>query len=94
MSLVNRFSFPLVVSRWCDQYELRVRFLGESKNGFMISGHKDSSLLQKGRSDKGSFAMTTSRSCVPRVEKNRRNIYKSKLILGAKRRRKSNVNYT
>ena len=67
--------------------------LGESKNGFMISDHKDSSLLQKGKSDKGSFAMTTSRSCVPRVEKNRRNIYKTKLILGAKRRRKSNVNY-
>lgn len=40
----------------------------------MISDHKDSSLLQKGGSDKGSFAMTTSRSCVPRVEKNRRNI--------------------
>ena len=38
--------------------------------------------------------MTTSRSCVPRVEKNRRNMYKSKLILGAKRRRKSNVTCT
>ena len=67
--------------------------LGESKHGFMISDHNDSSLLQKGRSDKGSFAMTTSRSCVPRVEKNRRNIYKPTLILGAKRRRKSYVNY-
>ena len=43
MSLVHTFYFPLVFSRWCDQCELRVRFIGR----FMISDHKDSSLPKK-----------------------------------------------
>ena len=46
MSLVHTFYFPPVFSRWCDQCEpVKGAFiLGESKNGFMISDHQDSSL--------------------------------------------------
>ena len=49
MSLAHTFYFPPIFSRWCDQCEpVKGAFLlGESKNGFMISDHKDSSLPKK-----------------------------------------------
>ena len=45
---------------------LWVRFLGESKNGFLISDHTDSSLPKKnGRSEKGSFTTSVHICFVP-----------------------------
>ena len=44
-------------------------FWGESKNGFVISDHADSSLPKNGRSEKGSFTMTTACPRVPRAIK-------------------------
>ena len=44
-------------------------FLGESKNGFVISDHADSSLPKNGRSAKGSFTMTTACPRAPREKK-------------------------
>ena len=45
---------------------LWVRFLGESKNGFLISDHTDSSLPTKnGRSEKGSFTTSVHICFVP-----------------------------
>ena len=44
-------------------------FWGESKNGFVISDHADSSLPKNGRSEKGSFTMTTACPRAPREEK-------------------------
>ena len=46
-------------------------FLGESKNGFAISDHTDTSLPKQERFQKGSFTMTTVSSRAPRDEKNR-----------------------
>ena len=48
-------------------------FLGESKNGFVIADHMDSSLSKKktGRSEKGSFTMTTPYPCAPHDAENR-----------------------
>ena len=44
-------------------------FLGESKNGFVISDHTNSSLPKNGRSEKGSFTMTTACPRAPREKK-------------------------
>ena len=44
-------------------------FLGESKNGFVISDHTDSSVPKNGRSEKGSFTMTTACPRAPRGKK-------------------------
>ena len=44
-------------------------FWGESKNGFVISDHADSSLPKNGRSEKGSFTMTTACPRAPRGKK-------------------------
>ena len=65
-------------------------FLVESKTGFVISDHidhMDSSLPKKRKIRKGSFTMTT--AC-PRALRGKKN---NKLILAAKTRRKSNINY-
>ena len=48
---------------------LRVHFLGESKNRFVISDHTDSSLPKNRRSEKGSFTMTTACPRTPRGKK-------------------------
>ena len=64
-------------------------FLVESKTGFVISYHTDSSLPKNGRSDKGSFTMT--KACPRALHGKKKN--NNKLILAAKTRRKSNVNY-
>ena len=45
--------------------------MGESKNGFVISDHMDTSLPKHGRSQKGSFTMTTVSPRAPRDENNR-----------------------
>ena len=63
-------------------------FWGESKNGFVISDHADSSLPKNGRSEKESFTMTTACPRAPREKKKNSN---NKLILTAKTRRKSNI---
>ena len=65
--------------------------MGESKNGFVISDHMDTSLPKHGRSQKGSFTMTTVSPRAPRDENNRGK--NNKLILEAKTRRKSKKNY-
>ena len=65
-------------------------FLVESKTGFVISDHMDSSLPKNGRSGKGSFTMTT--AC-PRALRGKKKKNNNKLILAAKTRRKSNINY-
>ena len=44
-------------------------FWGESKNGFVISDHADSSLPKNGRSEKESFTMTTACPRAPREKK-------------------------
>ena len=47
-------------------------FWGESKNGFVISDHADSSLPKNGRSEKESFTMTTACPRVPREKKKKK----------------------
>ena len=66
-------------------------FWGESKDGFVISDHADSSLPKNGRSEKGSFTMTTACPRVPSAKKKNNNNSNNKLILTAKTRRKSNI---
>ena len=55
---------PLAKTDW-----LPCVFWGESKNGFVISDHADSSLPKNGRSEKGSFTMTTACPRAPREKK-------------------------
>ena len=45
-------------------------FLGESKNGFVIPGHMDSSPPKNKRSEKGLFTKTTAYPRSPRVDEN------------------------
>ena len=66
-------------------------FWGESKNGFVISDHMNSSLPK--RSEKDSFTTTTAWPRAPSDEENRGETKKHKLILAVKTRRKSNISY-
>lgn len=75
------------IKRW----NLGCVFLGESKTGFVISDHMDSSLPKKRKSDpkirKRFIYHDNGMSSCSSWEKN------NKLILAAKTRRKSNINY-
>ena len=67
-------------------------FWGESKNGFVISDHADSSLPKNGRSEKESFTMTTAcPSALREKKKKTKKNSNNKLILTKKTRRKSNI---
>ena len=65
----------------------RVRFGGESKNGFAISDHMDSPLPKKWKIRKRFIYHDSNMSSCSSWKKN------NKLILAAKTRRKSNINY-
>ena len=69
---------------------LRCVFLGESENWFVFSDNTDSSLPKNRRSEKGLFNTITVCPRAPREKKNNKN---NKLILTAKKRRKSNISY-
>ena len=72
---------------------ISVRFLGESKNGFVIPDHMDSSLPKKnGKSEKKNHLPRQRHVLVLLVLRKIKG-KNNKSIVAAKTRRKSNINY-